>query len=169
VQRRVSVLHNQYTSHPVTRTSKMSYLNLTMMLTAARIHQFSHLYVLPVLRMTSRFHIIEKMGENRIRPVFFFQFATVAAQGEKSAVSDYILFLSASCEDNDKNDQHQMHKMGAMFDTNVGHGSWPLLTFSFAFCCVATPFYGKLEDGPRCPSVDVDAFATSTACCDLDL
>ena len=64
-----------------------------MMLTAARIHQFSHLYVLPVLRMTSRFHIIERMGENRIRPVFFFQFATVAAQGEKSAVSEYILFF----------------------------------------------------------------------------
>ena len=27
----------------------------------------------------------------------------------------------------------------------------------------------KLEDGLRCPSVDVDAFAISTACCDLDL
>ena len=27
----------------------------------------------------------------------------------------------------------------------------------------------KIEDKLRCPSVDVDAFATSTACCDLDL
>jgi len=27
----------------------------------------------------------------------------------------------------------------------------------------------KLEDRPRCPSVDVNAFANSVACCDLDL
>ena len=31
------------------------------------------------------------------------------------------------------------------------------------------PLHPQLQDGLWCPRVDVDAFATSTACCDLDL
>jgi len=32
--------------------------------------------------------------------------------------------------------------VGALFDTNVGPELWPLLPFSFIFCCLAVAFYG---------------------------
>jgi len=45
-------------------------------------------YVLPVLYMTSCFHVIKRMGENQRRRVCFVEFARVAAPGVKSDVSD---------------------------------------------------------------------------------